>query len=37
VRPRHIGTLETLNIFGLKANYIAQFRKGLEAEDIPVH
>jgi hypothetical protein len=36
-RPRHIGILETLNIFGLKADYIATFRKELEAEDIPVN
>lgn len=36
-RPRHIGLLETLNIFGQKADYIAQFKKELEDEDIPVN
>ena len=36
-RPRHIGLLETLNIFGVKADYIAQFRKELEDEEIPVN
>jgi hypothetical protein len=29
--------LETLNIFGVKADYIAQFKKELEDEDIPVN
>src|SRR5690606_18262408 len=36
-RPNHIGALETLNIFGLKADYIDQFRKELEDEEIPVN
>ncbi|EJL6781853.1 DEAD/DEAH box helicase family protein [Vibrio alginolyticus] len=36
-RPKHIGMLETLNIFGVKADYIAQFRKELEDEEIPVN
>ena len=36
-RPRHIGLLETLNIFGQQADYIAQFKKELEDEDIPVN
>ena len=36
-RPRHIGLLETLNIFGVKADYIAQFRKELEDEEIPIN
>jgi hypothetical protein len=36
-RPQHIAILETLNIFGVKADYIAQFRKELEDEDIPVN
>lgn len=36
-RPRHIAVLETLNIFGLNADYIEQFRKQLEDEDIPVN
>ena len=37
VRPQHIGILETLNLFGVKADYIAQFRKELEDEEIPVN
>lgn len=36
-RPKHIAVLETLNIFGLNADYIDQFRKQLEDEDIPVN
>jgi len=36
-RPKYISVLETLNIFGLNANYIDQFRKQLEDEDIPVN
>lgn len=36
-RPRHIGILETLNIFGLKADYMKTFRNELEAEGIPVN
>jgi hypothetical protein len=36
-RPKHIGILETLNVFGVKADYIQQFRKELEDEDIPVN
>lgn len=36
-RPRHIGILETLNVFGVKADYIQQFRKELEDEEIPVN
>lgn len=36
-RPKHIGIMETLNIFGVKADYIAQFRKELEDEEIPVN
>ncbi len=36
-RPRHIAVLETLNIFGLNADYLDQFRKELEAEEIPVN
>lgn len=36
-RPRHIGIMETLNIFGLEADYIAQFRKELEDEEIPIN
>ena len=33
-RPRHIATLETLNIFGIKADYMAQFRELLEDEGL---
>src|SRR5690625_1248943 len=36
-RPKYIGVLETLNIFGLNADYIDTFRKQLEDEDIPVN
>ena len=32
--PDHIGLLETLNIFALRANYMAQFRDYLESEGI---
>jgi hypothetical protein len=34
-RPRHIAVLETLNIFGIKADYMAQFREFLEEEGLP--
>ena len=34
-RPRHVSTLETLNIFGIKADYMAQFRQFLEEEGLP--
>ncbi|WP_017429622.1 DEAD/DEAH box helicase family protein [Vreelandella jeotgali] len=36
-RPQHIGLLETLNIFGLKADYMDTFRRELAAEEIPVN
>ena len=32
--PEHVGLLETLNIFALRANYMAQFRAYLEREGI---
>lgn len=32
--PKQITTLETLNIFGLKANYMANFKEALEREGI---
>jgi len=32
--PRHIGVLETLNIFGIRADYMAQFREFLEYEGL---
>lgn len=32
--PRHIQTLETLNIFAVRANYMAQFRDYLEREGV---
>jgi hypothetical protein len=32
--PPHIGLLETLNIFAIRANYMAEFRKYLEREGI---
>ncbi|GIX36491.1 MAG: type III restriction endonuclease subunit R [Lysobacteraceae bacterium] len=34
-RPEHIETLETLNIFGIRADYMAQFRDFLEEEGLP--
>jgi catechol 2,3-dioxygenase-like lactoylglutathione lyase family enzyme len=36
-RPRHIETLETLNIFGIRADYMAQFRDFLEEEGLPTN
>lgn len=33
-RPKHIGTLETLHIFGIRADYMAQFRDFLEDEGL---
>lgn len=35
-RPPFINILETLNIFGLNANYIDTFRKQLEDEDVQI-
>lgn len=32
--PRHIGLLETLNIFAVQANYMAEFRRYLEREGV---
>ena len=34
-RPSHLPLLETLNIFGIKADYMAQFREFLEEEGLP--
>jgi hypothetical protein len=36
-RPSHIGVLETLSIFGIRADYMAQFRDFLEEEGLPVN
>lgn len=36
-RPKHIGVLETLGIFGIHANYMAQFRDFLEEEGLPTN
>jgi hypothetical protein len=36
-RPKHISVLETLSIFGIRANYMAQFRDFLEEEGLPVN
>src|SRR5262245_9587247 len=36
-RPKNIGTLETLSIFGIRADYMAQFRDFLEEEGLPVN
>ncbi len=35
--PKHIGLLETLGIFGIRANYMAQFRDYLEEEGLPTN
>jgi hypothetical protein len=34
-RPRHITAMETLNIFGIRADYMAEFRQHLEEEGLP--
>ncbi|GAA3913941.1 DEAD/DEAH box helicase family protein [Luteimonas lutimaris] len=34
-RPRHIELLETLNVFGVHADYMAQFKQFLEDEGLP--
>jgi hypothetical protein len=34
-RPEHIGLLETLNIFGIRAQYMQQFKEYLEDEGLP--
>jgi hypothetical protein len=36
-RPKHIGVLETLGIFGIHADYMAQFRDFLKDEGLPVN
>lgn len=36
-RPKHIETLETLHIFGIRADYMAQFRDFLEEEGLPTN
>src|SRR6185369_13863933 len=36
-RPKHIGQLETLSIFGIRADYMAQFRDFLEEEGLPTN
>ena len=36
-RPKHIGLLETLSIFGIRADYMAQFRDFLEEEGLPAN
>lgn len=35
VRPRHLALLETLNVFGIHADYMAQFKQFLEDEGLP--
>ena len=35
--PKHIQTLETLHIFGIRADYMAQFRDFLEEEGLPTN
>jgi len=34
-RPEHIGLIETLNIFGIRAQYMKQFKEYLEDEGLP--
>lgn len=34
-RPKHIGLVETLNVFGIHADYMAQFKQFLEDEGLP--
>ena len=34
-KPEHIGLLETLNIFGIRAQYMQQFKEYLEEEGLP--
>ncbi|GIX00136.1 MAG: hypothetical protein KatS3mg111_3468 [Pirellulaceae bacterium] len=36
-RPRFINLLETLSIFGIRADYMAEFRKHLEEEGLPTN
>jgi len=36
-RPKHIGALETLGIFGIHADYMAQFRDFLKEEGLPTN
>ena len=36
-RPKYIGVLETLGIFGIHADYMAQFRDFLEEEGLPTN
>lgn len=36
-RPNHIAVLETLSIFGIRADYMAQFRDFLKEEGLPVN
>lgn len=35
--PKYINTIETLNIFGVKADYMAQFKEYLEKEDMDLN
>ena len=36
-QPKHIGVLETLGIFGIHADYMAQFRDFLDEEGLPAN
>lgn len=36
-RPPHIATIETLHIFGIRADYMAQFREYLKEEGLPTN
>jgi hypothetical protein len=35
--PKYIQVLETLNIFGIKANYMKDFKRIIEREDLPTY
>src|SRR5690606_32066833 len=34
-QPEHIQSLETLNVFGIEADFMEKFKKFLEEEDLP--
>lgn len=36
-KPRHMKSIETLNIFGIKADYMEQFKQFLEDEGLPTN
>ena len=36
-RPKHVGALETLGVFGIQADYMTQFRDFLDEEGLPAN